>query len=189
MTVIVNLFGSAGSGKSTTALGLCYFLKLQGYKVEYVSEYAKDLVNEGSLHKLKHQLYVFSKQLKRMEVLADKDLDFIVTDSPLILSYFYGEKYGTSGPYLKEIVTSYHHTFTNFNVFLKRAFPYDPKLRVQTEEESDQDSNDLLKTISKLETVSLDMSVGIKEGRVEAILEILLQRYENDRSNPKNKTY
>lgn len=152
-TIVINLFGSAGSGKSTTAIGLTYFLRLKGYKVEYVNEYAKDLVNEGSLHKLKHQLYVFSKQLKRMEVLADKSLDFIVTDSPLILSYFYGEKYGTSGPFLKEVVTSYHNSFTNFNIFLNRVAPYDPLLRVQTEEESDEDSKQLHSFVNGLTPV------------------------------------
>lgn len=183
MTVVVNLFGSAGSGKSTTALGLCYFLKLKGYKVEYVSEYAKDLVNEGSLHKLKHQLYVFSKQLKRMEVLVDKELDFIITDSPIFLSYFYGEKYGTSGPFLAELITAYHQSFVNFNVYLKRAFPYDPKLRVQTEEESDEDSKVLREFLCD-NNIRLDMSIGIKEGRVEAILETLLERYEHYADKP-----
>ena len=41
---VINLFGSAGAGKSTTALGVAHNLKINGYKVEYVSEYAKQLV-------------------------------------------------------------------------------------------------------------------------------------------------
>ena len=182
MTVIVNLYGAAGSGKSTTALGLCYFLKIQGYKVEYVSEYAKDLVNEGSFHKLKHQLYVFSKQLKRMEVLVDKDLDFIVTDSPLILSSFYGHKYNTSGFLLDELVVAYHKSFNNFNVFLKRDFDYDANLRVQSEEESTEDSVVLFKFLASL-PLKLDMYLHSKEKRVESILEKLLTRYENENIN------
>ena len=43
----INLFGSAGAGKSTTALGVAHNLKINGYKVEYVSEYAKQLVMSG----------------------------------------------------------------------------------------------------------------------------------------------
>ena len=69
-TQIINLFGASGSGKSTTAMGLTYFLRLGGHKVEYVNEYAKDLVYEESTHKLKHQLYVFAKQLKKQDVLS-----------------------------------------------------------------------------------------------------------------------
>lgn len=179
MTTVVNLFGSAGSGKSTTALGLCYFLKLKGYKVEYVSEYAKDLVNEGSIHKLKHQLYVFSKQLKRMEVLVDKELDFIVTDSPILLSYFYGEKYGTSGPLLGDLVSAYHDSYSNYNVFLTRAFDYDPKLRVQSEEESDIDSKSLMDFLVK-NGIATDYYVDYKDNRVEDILYNLLNKDNNE---------
>ena len=80
MTTIVNLLGSSGSSKSTTAMGLTYKLRLLGHKVEYVPEYAKDLIYEESEHKLKHQLYVFSKQLKRLDVLLGKGLDYVVTD-------------------------------------------------------------------------------------------------------------
>lgn len=47
---VINLFGSAGAGKSTTALGVTHQLKINGYKVEYVSEYAKQLVMSGSSH-------------------------------------------------------------------------------------------------------------------------------------------
>lgn len=178
-TIVINLFGSAGSGKSTTAMGLTYFLRLKGYKVEYVNEYAKDLVNEGSLHKLKHQLYVFSKQLKRMEVLADKGLDFIVTDSPLILSYFYGEKYGTSGPFLKEVVTSYHNSFKNFNIFLKRVVSYDPLLRVQTEEESNEDSKQLHSFLEELTTIHAyaNSSEEVMPDLVEALSHLKEKKY------------
>lgn len=175
MTIVINLFGSAGSGKSTTAMGLTYYLRLLGYKAEYVTEYAKDLVNEGSFNKLKHQLYVFSKQLKRMEVVTDKGLDFIVTDSPIFLSLFYGDKYGTSGPYLKELVASYHKTFVNINVFLKRHVPYDPLLRVQTEEESNQDSDDLADFLRN-NNVYLDVSVDSRDENVKWLAEFIHQR-------------
>ena len=39
MTIVINLFGSSGSGKSTTAMGLAYKLKTLGFKVELVSEF------------------------------------------------------------------------------------------------------------------------------------------------------
>lgn len=173
MTIVVNLFGSAGSGKSTSAMGLAYLLKLQGYKVEYVSEYAKDLVNEGSFHKLKHQLYVFSKQLKRMAVLKDIGLDFIITDSPLLLSSFYGEKYNTSGPLLKEMVLEYHHSFSNFNIFLERVVDYDPKLRLQTQEESDEDSLKLRKYVA--EQVPIHVYGNSRQDTLESIVGRLSQ--------------
>lgn len=171
-TIVINLFGAAGSGKSTTAMGLTFYLRLLGYKTEYVTEYAKDLVNEGSFNKLKHQLYVFAKQLKRMEVVADKGLDFIVTDSPIFLSLFYGQKYDTAGPMLKELVCSYHNTFINYNVFLERAVSYDPLLRVQSEEESDQDSKDL-KDFLKKHSVVLNAVTTSEELNVKALADTI----------------
>lgn len=149
-TQIINLFGASGSGKSTTAMGLTYFLRLGGYKVEYVNEYAKDLVYEESTHKLKHQLYVFAKQLKKQDVLLNKDLDYIVTDSPILLSYFYGEKYNTNLVGFKELVMTSFTAQNNINFFLKRNVPFDPNLRLQDEAESDKDSEELLNMLTSL---------------------------------------
>ena len=140
MTTIVNLLGSSGSSKSTTAMGLTYKLRLLGYKVEYVPEYAKDLVYEESEHKLKHQLYVFSKQLKRLDVLLGKGLDYVVTYSPLILSIFCVEKYNVSLSYFKELVLNSFKDQNQINFFLTRSLPFDTVGRLQSQEESDNDS-------------------------------------------------
>lgn len=148
MTTIVNLLGSSGSSKSTTAMGLTYKLRLLGHKVEYVPEYAKDLVYEESEHKLKHQLYVFSKQLKRLDVLLDKGLDYIVTDSPLILGLFYSEKYKTDIPFFKELVLNSFKDQNQINFFLTRSLPFDTVGRLQSQEESDNDSLTLLNLLN-----------------------------------------
>lgn len=58
---VINLLGSAGSGKSTTALGLTYELKKRGHRAEYIPEYAKDLVFSKCEHLLvQNQLFVFA---------------------------------------------------------------------------------------------------------------------------------
>lgn len=148
MTTVINLYGSSGSGKSTASMGLTYLLRLKGYRVEYVSEYAKDLVFENSLNKLQHQLYVFSEQLRRMDILLNKDLDYIVTDSPLILTIFYGQKYDTLIPYLPELVLEQVKKFNNIDFFLKRAHLFDQVGRVQNEVESNLDSENLVSLLS-----------------------------------------
>lgn len=61
MTKVINFFGSAGAGKSTQALGLAYNLKMRGLKVEYIPEYAKELVFSNCSHiLLSEQLHVYS---------------------------------------------------------------------------------------------------------------------------------
>ena len=40
--IVINLLGSPGAGKSTTAARLFYELKMKGVKCELITEYAKD---------------------------------------------------------------------------------------------------------------------------------------------------
>ena len=133
-----------GSGKSTTALGLSYKLKLLGYKVEYVSEWVKEKIFSEELSIVKDQLFIFANQRRKQIILQDKKLDFIVTDSPLLLSQFYGEKYGTTDSLIKTVIVNEYSKFNNLNFFLQRTIPFDPIGRLENETQSDQDSKDML---------------------------------------------
>ena len=139
-TKVINLFGSAGAGKSTQAMGLVPLLRLSGYSAEYVSEYAKDVVYDENLTKLEDQLYIFAKQNRRIERVLKQDYDFIVTDSPLFLSYFYGMKYRTLVDGLDQVILNCINKSNNTNIFLERNHPYQTEGRVQTDEDSRKDS-------------------------------------------------
>ena len=52
-TLIVNLFGGAGIGKSTLMARIFSELKVQGYDCEMVTEFAKDLVWKKELKLLR----------------------------------------------------------------------------------------------------------------------------------------
>ena len=149
-TKIINLFGSAGAGKSTQALGLVPKLRLAGYSVEYVSEYAKDVVYEENFIKLEDQLYIFAKQNRRMERVLKQDFDFIVTDSPLLLGYFYGLKYNTLIEGLDNVILNCVNKSNNVNIFLHRKHSYQQEGRVQSDVESQQDSDILQELLSKV---------------------------------------
>ena len=87
-TIVINLIGSPGTGKSTLASELFSKMKWQGYDVELVSEYAKELVWEERTETFKNELYLFAKQHHRMFRLNNK-VKYIITDRPLILSLFF----------------------------------------------------------------------------------------------------
>lgn len=90
MTKVVNFYGGPGAGKSTMAGRLFGWMKAERMNVEYVPEFAKDLTWKKS-GCLDDQLYVFAEQAHRLYVLKDQ-VDWILTDSPLLLSCFYVDK-------------------------------------------------------------------------------------------------
>ena len=85
-TIVVNLFGAPGSGKSTGAAYIFSKLKMLGVDAELVTEYAKDKVWENNTIALSNQTYVFGKQHFRISRCEDK-VDVI------IVSMHWGEEY------------------------------------------------------------------------------------------------
>jgi len=90
---VINFYGGPGSGKSTAAAGLFYKMKLAGYSVELTDEFAKECVWENNVPMLADQLYVLAHQHRKILRLAGK-VDYVITDSPVLLSPIYREKYG-----------------------------------------------------------------------------------------------
>jgi len=130
---IINLFAGPGAGKSTTAAGLFFKMKLMNFRCELVTEYAKELTYENRLTTLDNQIYVFGKQLQRIERLKNQ-VDFVITDSPLLLSSIYAPKsYPES---FHELVLDVWSQFENHAFFLDRTKIYQSYGRTQTEEEA-----------------------------------------------------
>jgi hypothetical protein len=115
MSLVVNLFGCAGAGKSTLAAGTFYELKLAGYNAELIPEYAKSKVWAKDAHTLANQAYVTIKQYY-MQDRPHGQVDCIITDSPILLGVFYQKKGCTKSfiPYMLELFNSYN----NLNIML-----------------------------------------------------------------------
>lgn len=133
MTLVVNLFGGPGTGKSTNAALTFGKLKSQGVSAELVTEYAKDLVWEERYHALGFQPYIIAKQMWRIHKLLGK-VDVIITDSPILLGLVYGaEGYGEGW---KSHILEFFNSLDNLNVMLIRndeAHPYVANGRTQTD--------------------------------------------------------
>lgn len=131
-TIVVNLYAGPGAGKSTTAAGVFYELKTQGYNCELVTEFAKDLTWSGHQKTLGNALYVSGVQYERMKRLLG-EVDIIITDSPILLSAAYmGEKYAA----LRYVLQDLHRGMNTLNFFVNRTKRYNPKGRNQTEEQA-----------------------------------------------------
>jgi tRNA uridine 5-carbamoylmethylation protein Kti12 len=129
---VVNLFAGPGAGKSTTAAGLFHIMKQEGYKVELITEYAKDIVWADRHKELNDQLYITAKQNHRQFLLKGK-VDYAITDSPILLCCVYSRMMPQSfQPFVKDVF----HEYDNLAVILKRTKPYILFGRNQTEEEA-----------------------------------------------------
>ena len=111
------------------------------YTAEYVEEYAKDCVYENRLNLIKNdQLYVFAKQNHKLTMIKnyEKCPDFVITDSPLILSNIYGDINNSISDTFKSLVLETFNSYNNINFFIERGsgIKYEVNGRIQTEEEA-----------------------------------------------------
>ena len=87
-TILINIYGGPGAGKSTTAAGVFYELKRIGYDCGLVTEMATELVYDEAFNVMNDQIYLFGEQWHRTFRMLGK-VDFIVTDSPLLMNIVY----------------------------------------------------------------------------------------------------
>lgn len=138
-TIVINLLGGPGSGKSTTSADLYKEFKMQGYSVELVREVVKELAYLGVKPDAFHRPYLFGKQTREEAKLFGK-VDIIVTDSPLYLDAFYEKRYSGTNiiqaavfEYMKE---AQKHGVVYVNFLMKRTHVYRTEGRFESEEEA-----------------------------------------------------
>ncbi len=134
--IVVNLFGSPGSGKSTSAAYVFSKLKMLNYNCELVTEFAKDATWENNQTALSNQFYVFGQQSYRLSRLKEQ-VDIVITDSPLFLSVIYANPAIDKDAFSKLIMDECGN-YTNINFLIARTKKYNPCGRNQTEEEANQ---------------------------------------------------
>jgi len=116
----INLFGGPGIGKSTTAAGIFYKLKREGYNVEYVPEFAKELTYGHDDVKLSDQLLIFGEQHHRIFKLRE-EVDIIIHDSPFImgLCYLKPDSHLPMNEF-KDLIVKMFKSYNSININLQR---------------------------------------------------------------------
>ena len=141
-TKIINFYGGPGSGKSTAAAQLYYLMKRDGLSVELVREYVKDWAYEARTMSTYDQIYFLGKQVRRESMLYGK-VDWIVTDSPVMMNLYYAQRYCPRqlAEGVRAATLSFYHqaeidNHKHLHVFLNRTKPYISEGRYQTEAEA-----------------------------------------------------
>lgn len=180
-TIVVNLFGVPGSGKSTGAAYIFAMLKMAGVNAELITEFAKDKVWEENKTAIESQTYLFGKQSYRMFRCANK-VEVIVTDSPLPLSILYNTDAALTESF-NQTVMDVFNSYENANYLLKRVKPYNPSGRLQTEHEADELESPL-KNLLDTRSISYTCVDGYKDGYdtiVNGVYRMIKSREEKPR--------
>jgi hypothetical protein len=147
MTIVINMFAGPSAGKTTNAAELFGYMKRKRYNCEYAPEFAKDLAFNKS-NEIDDQFKVFGNQHQRLYSLY-KNVDYIITDSPLFLSVFYcremlvkykdHETYNHVQDCFVNFVHQVFNMYDNRNFFVERGDrEYVQTGRFQTKEEAVQ---------------------------------------------------
>ena len=143
------LLGGPGAGKSTACFHIVEELKKKGYVVEYVSEYAKDLVWEENDTLLdgseEHQFEILKEQLHRIDRLYGK-VDFIVTDASILLNAVYNKELTLE---YESMLRSLNSCYENFNFLVKRDGRFETEGRIHSYEESIQKDREIEKLLGR----------------------------------------
>lgn len=132
--IVINFFGAPCAGKSTAASGLFNMMKRQGKRVEYVTEVAKDYIYSGSEHMLQDQLLILAEQEHKIRRLLDKNIDYAITDAPILFSAFYGsQNYPDS---FQQLCLDLFNQYESINIFVHRSHEFNNIGRIHNEEES-----------------------------------------------------
>ena len=146
-TIVINLFGAPGSGKSTAMAYIFAKLKMRGVNCEMAPEFAKELYFEENLTAFRNQPYIFGTQYYRVCRLLNK-VDVIVTDSPVFVSVYYNNLNFAKDEFSDYVIQT-SKTFNNRNYYLNRVTKYDTNGRHQSEEQAKEVGNTLLSLFEK----------------------------------------
>ena len=173
--IVINLWGAPSSGKSTGASYLFSELKLKGYNVELVTEFAKDLTWEENYNALDNQFYVSGCQSYRLSRLKNK-VDIVITDSPLPIGIMYLNSQAPK--HLKETIMEDFNKYHNINFHIIRDKPYNPIGRNQTETESDKIAQNI-KEFLRVNDIQAIAVKGNKQG-YKYILNYIVEMIEGN---------
>lgn len=135
-TLVISFVGASGAGKSTAALGTAYELKKKALSVEYVQEFAKDLVYNGLLGKyIPNQSYILAEQYKRIYDLLGQ-VDYIVTDAGLEITALHSSR---EDKVVEDLAWYLRNKVNQITIFIERdeeKVSYEARGREESEAES-----------------------------------------------------
>jgi hypothetical protein len=188
MRFIINIIGGPGIGKTTISALVFSLLKIKREKIEYVQEFAKNLVWRGDFESLNNQYLVSKLDFLQIFEEVSKSVDYIITDGSLLHGLYYN-RYNpdnTSNTCKTESkILECYNQFINLNIFLKRNkdIEYQTFGRLQTKEEAEVIDNGILEILDEfhIKYTVIDMDTDYQKTADE-----IVQLFNNLKENINN---
>lgn len=158
-TRVLNFFGGPGAGKSTIKAGVFFYLKCAHLRTAQIEEYATECSFEQDWETIRNQSKVMAEQERRQARLVGQ-VDWIVTDSPLVLSNIYASGAFDTQEFRDEVWRRFD-AYNNVNIWIERVQPYQEYGRHHTESQA----REIDERLKNMMNGKLDFSV---KGDVEA---------------------
>lgn len=175
-TKIINLVASPCAGKSTLACELFVYLKKLHLDVEYITEFAKDLVWKKEIEQLNNQYYVCERQYAILKSVYGQ-VDYIICDSPLFMGLFYNyynkDNVSDTLKTAQAVLDRMEEFKNNIYIFIKRnqQLPYMQTGRIHSQEES----NDIeTKLLYLLKCCDINYTTTITGHSIESLINSIL---------------
>jgi nicotinamide riboside kinase len=137
---VINIVAGPGVGKSVLTAQLFARFKIDGFNIEFVGEFAKELVYKEEFGLLNNQHYVSFKQRDMLKPLESK-VDLIITDGSILHGLAYNILHQHNISKLEpteQKILNYYYEFDNITILLKRNsdYSYQEEGRIQKIEEA-----------------------------------------------------
>jgi hypothetical protein len=171
-TIVINLLGGPGVGKTVLAAALFAHMKMQGVNVEQVQEEVKGLIYENRRPQAFDQLYYLGVQSRKESQFYNK-VDFIVTDAPLLLFPFY-ESYEALGNTTMDAVIGFQslalkNDIRHVNFHLSSLDNYSTNGRFQNHAEAQNTQNRLRAWLGQNHISAIDLPKDLVS-RIEMVM-------------------
>lgn len=173
----INLFGGPDSGKSTVAAFLYYRIKSIGVRIEHVSEYIKMWTYIPRTPTSWDSFYCQAKQITKEDVILRGRTSYIVSDSPVLLQYFYAKYHNDPGQNAMLYASrEFEDMYPSLNIALVRpsGHKYDEVGRYESSEEA----SDIDKKIIELLGQEMGEFETFTYKQTDKILEYVIKRLE-----------
>lgn len=178
MKFIINIIGGPGTGKTTICSLVFGNLKIKRYNIEYVQEYAKNLVWRKDLDTLNNQYHVSKSQYDIFDQLSDS-VDYIITDGSLLHGLYYNRTNPDNTSNIEKTerkILEWFNQFLNLTIFLERNpnVEYQQSGRLQSKNQAIIVDQELKKILDhyKIKYQSIELKNNYQE-TVDQIIEIV----------------